>query len=95
MIDIEKLAGLARIKLTPSEEKKLRKEFGEILDYVSKLKEIDTRSGRGKEFETALDLENAAREDDNPNEPGGFSEDLLKEAPSVSKSHIKVKHILE
>lgn len=39
--DIEHLAELARIKLTDEEKKKFADEADAILDFVSKLKELD------------------------------------------------------
>jgi aspartyl-tRNA(Asn)/glutamyl-tRNA(Gln) amidotransferase subunit C len=91
MVDIEKLALLARIKLTPTEKEKLEKEFGDILDYVSQLQKADIRNvGDGENEE-----ENVLREDKNSNEPGIFSEKLLKEAPYRERGYIKVKRILE
>ena len=40
-IDIKYVAHLARIALTPDEEKKLAAQLGNILDYIEKLKELD------------------------------------------------------
>jgi len=42
--DLEYLAALARIELTPKELEQLAPELGQILDYVEKLKEADTES---------------------------------------------------
>jgi len=94
MVDIEKLALLARIKLESGEKEKLQKEFGAILDYVSELKEADI-SGVEEEAENAAGVENILREDDESHEPGEFSEGLLKNAPEVENGHVKVKHILK
>ncbi len=94
-IDIERLALLARIKLTFKEKEKLQKEFGVILDYISQLKEIDISKIDDMEAGKTVDLENVMREDENPHKTGQFSEELLKEAPSTSKGYIKVKHVFE
>jgi aspartyl-tRNA(Asn)/glutamyl-tRNA(Gln) amidotransferase subunit C len=40
-IDIKYVAQLARIQLTPDEEKKLGAQLGGILGYIEKLKELD------------------------------------------------------
>jgi aspartyl-tRNA(Asn)/glutamyl-tRNA(Gln) amidotransferase subunit C len=91
MLDIERLALLARIRLTPTEKEKLQKEFGDILDYIAQLKNADIR---GAEEEIGgTNLKNIVREDNNANEPGQFSEKLLKEASSTERNYIKVKHI--
>ncbi len=94
-LDVKKLALLARIKLTPLEKTKLQKEFKKILDYISKLKEVDIRGVTDKEAGETVDLKNVMREDNDGYEAGKFSEQLLKEVPSVEKGYVKVKHILE
>jgi aspartyl/glutamyl-tRNA(Asn/Gln) amidotransferase C subunit len=95
MVDIENLAALARIKLTPKFKEELEKEFKEILDYFSKLNEIDVRNVRNEEIGNIIGLSNIMREDESENAPGENSEILLKEAPSKEKGFVKVKHILE
>jgi len=95
MVDIEKLALLARIKLTLTEKEKIQKEFKKILDYFSKLKKADVRGMTDKEAGKTVDLKNVVREDSDGYEAGKFSEQLLKEVPSVEKGYVKVKHILE
>lgn len=40
--EVEHIAGLARIKLTEEEKEKMAKDLGQILDYINKLKEINT-----------------------------------------------------
>ena len=94
-IDIKRLALLARIKLTSEEEKEFQKDFGSILDYVSKLQEVDVSEIDHKEASRTTELYNVVREDEGViNEPGVHTEDLLKEAPSTENGYVKVKHIL-
>lgn len=95
MVDIEKLALLARIKLDSKEKDKLQREFEGILSYVSELKKVNVGGISDKEASKTAGLENVTREDENPHKPGEFSEDLLKEAPLVEKGYVKVKHILQ
>lgn len=92
---LEKLALLARIKLAPKEKEKLQKEFEAILNYVSKLKEVDVEGIGDKEASETINLENVMRDDENFHKAGEFSEDLLKEMPRAEKGYAKVKHILE
>lgn len=40
--DINKMALLARLELSDEEKEKFRQQLGSVLEYVSKLKEIDT-----------------------------------------------------
>ncbi len=41
-MDLEHLAKLARIELDPKEEKNLRHDLGEILEYFKELQALDT-----------------------------------------------------
>lgn len=103
MVDIEKLALLARIKLAPKEKNRFQKEFEAILGYVSKLKDINE-----EEFPPETDqplaerIKNIMREDKDYHQLGEFSKDLLKrglpagrQAPMIERDYVKVKHILE
>jgi len=40
--DVEKIAKLAKLKLTPEEKEKFTKQLTEILNYMKKLNEVDT-----------------------------------------------------
>lgn len=40
--EIKHIANLARLELTPAEEKKYSAELSVILDYIDKLKEVNT-----------------------------------------------------
>ena len=40
--DIEKVADLAMLKLTPEQKEKFGKQLDEILEYMEKLKELNT-----------------------------------------------------
>lgn len=82
-VDIDKLALLARIKLSEKEKEKLQKEFGEILEYVSKLKEVDVSGISEAEAGKIMDLENVTREDENTHKP------------TMKGGYVKVKHVLK
>ena len=60
-IDIKKIAKLANLKIKPEDEEKFEKQLNEILGYVEKLKEVDTK---GIEITSQVTgLENVTRED--------------------------------
>ncbi len=40
-LDIDKLATLARIELTPAEKEKFSAQLGDVLKYVDQLKQVD------------------------------------------------------
>lgn len=59
--EVQKIAALARIELAPAEIEKYREQLSDILGYVNKLQEVDTKS---EEAAHATDLINAWREDE-------------------------------
>lgn len=87
-----KLATLARIDISVEEAENLSHEFESILGYVSEVKSVSTNDNElGAEDYT---LKNVWREDENPHEPGLYTEKILNEAPEKEGDYIKVKKIL-
>ncbi len=60
-IDIDHVAKLARLKLTPEEKEKFSKQLPAILDYVARLQEVDTSNIDPKAYLT--DATNVFRPD--------------------------------
>ncbi len=89
--DIEHLAKLSRIALSETETDSLAEDITSILGYVSEIEEI-TSSGAGEKKVGAL--YNVMREDENPHEPGMYTEDLLRAAPDRDGQYIRVQKIL-
>lgn len=88
--DIEKLAKLARIELTPQEKKSLASEVDAILAYVGQIQSI-----QGVDMGALVSqLHNVFREDEKPHESGIFTDAILKGAPDSEGGYIKVKKIL-
>lgn len=89
--DIEKLAKLARIKLSDEEKERLLKEIDPILGYVNQLKEVSsTLSGDKKPG----DHRNIMKDDSNPNNPGFVTDEVVKNMPESQNNYLKVKKIL-
>ena len=89
--DIEKLAKLARIELTKEEKEKLLKEVDPILDYVAQLKEVVSKVGEEKK---AGELRNVVRNDENPNETGVNTKNIVANMPDSQNDYLKVEKIL-
>ncbi len=89
--EIEKLADLARIKITDEEKEQFGKEIDSILAYVTQIKEanisLDATLSVGA-------VKNVLREDAAPHESGINTEKILKEAPKREGQYVKVKKIL-
>jgi aspartyl-tRNA(Asn)/glutamyl-tRNA(Gln) amidotransferase subunit C len=93
--EIQHIADLARIKITPQEGERLKKDLSSILDYIDQLNKIDT-AGVEPLYQTT-GLVNSVR----PDEPRGefvmddkLNERLLGQAPHKENRFIKVKAVL-
>ncbi|MFA6098828.1 MAG: Asp-tRNA(Asn)/Glu-tRNA(Gln) amidotransferase subunit GatC [Patescibacteria group bacterium] len=89
--DIEKLATLARIKLTEGEKEKFAEQISSILDYVKQIQEVDTT--KVKDASYLPDLKNVWRED----KVQQFKDvgKIIKQFPHKSGNLNKVKPVLE
>lgn len=90
-IDVGHVAKLANLALKPEEEKKFEKQLSDILSYVEKLKEVDTKNVEITSQVTGL--ENVTREDETS--PSLSQEQALSNTKSQHNGLFKVKAILE
>ncbi len=90
-IDVKYVAHLARIALTPDEEKKLTAQLGGILGYIEKLNELDVTGIEPTAH--AVPLVNVTRADEiRPSLP---HEDALRNAPAQANGLFIVPKIVE
>ena len=90
-IDIKYVAHLARLALTPDEEKKFGAQLGTVLGYVEKLKEVDVSGVEPTAH--AVPLVNVTRQDEV--RPSMSNEDALRNAPAQANGLFLVPKILE
>ena len=97
--DIEQIARLARIELSPKEKELYSEQLSGILKFVEKLDQADTKGV--EETSQVTGLENVYR-DDVADEKTQVDKDkknnrekLLINAPAQKDGYIKVKQILE
>ena len=86
--EVEKLADLARIKLSDNEVEGLVSDFQKILSYFEELKDIDTRNVEpvsGGSF-----LLNVHRHDEDGLKTDAEREDLVKAFPEKEGEYLKV-----
>ncbi|MFA6416344.1 MAG: Asp-tRNA(Asn)/Glu-tRNA(Gln) amidotransferase subunit GatC [Candidatus Paceibacterota bacterium] len=90
--DIDKLANLARIALTPEEKQKFQKDLESILGYISELKDapLSTEEPAAGDYY----LTNVLRADDQAFSAGEQTDKILAEAPKADKNFFVVKQIL-
>lgn len=88
--EVEKIAKLARIKLSPNEITKYASQLGDILNYVNQLSEVDTKNTEPTSQITGL--VNIMRQD--KVKIFKDSQSLIKLAPESKDGQVKVKSIL-
>ena len=90
-INVQYVAHLARLALTPDEEKKLSTQLGGILGYIEKLKELDVAGVEPTAH--AVPLVNVTRADEV--RPSLSHEDALRNAPRQAGGLFLVPKIVE
>ncbi len=90
-IDVKYVAHLARLALTPDEEKKLAAQLGGILDYIEKLKELDVTNIEPTAH--AVPMVNVTRADEI--RPSLLHDDALRNAPAKANGLFMVPKIVE
>lgn len=90
-IDVKYVAHLARIALTPDEEKKIGAQLGDVLGYIEKLRELDVSNVEPTAH--AMSLVNVTRADEvRPSLP---HDDALRNAPKQAGGLFIVPKIVE
>ncbi|MCC6143470.1 MAG: Asp-tRNA(Asn)/Glu-tRNA(Gln) amidotransferase subunit GatC [Candidatus Hydrogenedentes bacterium] len=89
--DVEYIAGLAHLNPDDETKERLTRELGEILGYVEKLNELDTRDVEPTMH--TLDITNVFRED--AAEPSLARDQALVNAPASDGEYFLVPRILE
>jgi aspartyl-tRNA(Asn)/glutamyl-tRNA(Gln) amidotransferase subunit C len=87
--EVQHVAKLARLGLTPEEVEKFQQELSSILDYIEKLKAVEVAGV--EPLSHPFDLVNVGRSDEA--KPFVGQEKLLSLAPAEKKGYLKVKSI--
>ena len=90
-IDVKYVAHLARIALSPEEERQLSSQLGNILGYIEKLKEVDVSGVEPTAH--AFPLVNVTRPDES--RASMSHEDALRNAPAKANGLFMVPRIVE
>ena len=88
---VRHVALLARLRLSSDEEERLRADMDEMLAYVDKLNELDTKeiAPTAQVGETGTPM----RDDEVTNQPAADA--MLANAPSRERNYFKVPKIIE
>lgn len=87
--EVEHIAKLARIELTPQEIDKFQGDLNKVLGYIEVLKTVDTTGV--EPLAAVTGLENVFRED--IAEKSSIADEIIKNAPEKSGRFIKVKKV--
>jgi aspartyl-tRNA(Asn)/glutamyl-tRNA(Gln) amidotransferase subunit C len=90
-IDVKYVAHLARLSLSPEEERKMSEQLGNILGYIEKLKEVDVSGVEPTAH--AFPLVNVTRPDEV--RPSLSNEEALRNAPAQANGLFIVPKIVE
>ncbi len=91
LAEIKHLASLSRIRITDAEAQDLKQDIDAVLAYVSVVSEITSTDDITPKVGARY---NVFRKDEVTNEPGSYTEVLLREAPAREGDYLKVKKIL-
>ncbi len=89
--EIRKIATLARLKLTPEEERRYAETISAVLEYMTILNEVDT-TGVPPTFQVT-GLEQVVREDEV--KAGSHRAELLTQFPEVKHDQLVVPAVFE
>jgi len=90
-IDIEKVARLSRLELSEPEKEEFTRQLTDIIEYVEKIKELDTSTVIPADHIT--DVKNVFRKD--AVGPSLKQESIARNAPSFENGHFVVPKIIE
>jgi aspartyl-tRNA(Asn)/glutamyl-tRNA(Gln) amidotransferase subunit C len=89
--EVDHVAHLARLDITPEEREVFAGQLGEILEYVDRLQELDTE---GVEATFAVQPRTNVFREDEPGPPLG-PEQALANAPEREGDYFRIPRILE
>jgi aspartyl-tRNA(Asn)/glutamyl-tRNA(Gln) amidotransferase subunit C len=89
--DVEHVAELARLELTPAEKEQFIAQLNSILTYIEKLNELDTRDVEPTSH--VLPISNVFRDDEV--QPSLERTEVFHNAPEESHFFFKVPRIIE
>jgi len=92
--DVEYVAALAHLELTPEETERMREQLDSILTYIDKLNELDTAKVAPMAQVLAEAHPEAAWRDDAAR-PGLARADALAAAPDAKEPFVKVPKVIE
>jgi len=91
--EVEHVAKLARLGLTPEEAEEFKNELSAILGYMEKLKEVDVSKTKPTSYVSLGG--NVMRKDKAAGSDNFSRSKLLEMAPEIKEGYLRVKSILK
>lgn len=88
-VDVEALAKLAKLEVSPEELSRLGKEIPDILKFVETIQEVSENV-----IAEEATHRNVMREDTEPHATGLYTKDLLDAAPAQKDNRVVVKQVI-
>jgi aspartyl/glutamyl-tRNA(Asn/Gln) amidotransferase C subunit len=92
--DVQNIAKLAHINLSSERNNMLNQDFGNILDYVNTLTNLDLEDNNIPTYHTQTLREDIAL-DNNPRFSLNIKENIIQEMPLVEEGYLVVKSVLK
>ncbi|MFQ5695122.1 MAG: Asp-tRNA(Asn)/Glu-tRNA(Gln) amidotransferase subunit GatC [Terriglobia bacterium] len=92
--DVEYVAALAHLELTPEEAERMQQQLDSILDYIDKLNELETGEVEPMAQVLAEARANVALREDG-RRPSFERAEALAAAPDADKVYVKVPKVIE
>jgi aspartyl-tRNA(Asn)/glutamyl-tRNA(Gln) amidotransferase subunit C len=93
--DVERVAELARLELTPEETAVMQRDLNAILDYVAELNELDTKNVVPLAQVSELSDAGASAPRSDAHEPSLQRDLVMAEAPETDGAFFKVPKVIE
>ena len=91
--DVEHVAKLAKLPLTPKEITKFQKQLSQILDHIKLLQELPT--DKVEPTSQVTGLENVTRPDETKDDDSLSSHEALSNSPQTHQGFFKVKGVFD
>lgn len=92
--EVEKIAGLAQLELTPEEKESFSVQLAAIVAHIDQLNELDTSAVRPWQHRSAGEADSSWAVRDDVVEPGLSQQQALEQAPDPADGHFRVPRVI-
>ncbi|MBK9709404.1 MAG: Asp-tRNA(Asn)/Glu-tRNA(Gln) amidotransferase subunit GatC [Acidobacteria bacterium] len=92
--EVEKIADLANLELTPDEKQSFTVQLAAIVEYIDQLNELDTSGVKPWQPASAGEAINSCASREDTVEPGLGQKAALDQAPDHDEGHFRVPRVI-